>query len=117
MYPVMKNNISTSKKILFEGDGYSEEWHKEAESRGLPNLRTTPVALDAMITEKAKRLFESNRVYTPIELEARYEIELEKFNQIFSSFYDDQYLLQTIDSDTSILFQLFLKKQDIKLNE
>ncbi len=76
---IIQKYIVESKKILFEGDGYSEEWHKEAESRGLPNLRTTPVALDAMITEKAKRLFESNRVYTPIELEARYEIELEKY--------------------------------------
>ncbi len=64
---------------MFEGDGYSDDWHKEAEKRGLPNVRTTPLALDAMITEKAKQLFESNHVYSHIELEARHEIELEKY--------------------------------------
>ncbi len=71
--------IVESKKVLFEGDGYSEEWHKEAERRGLPNLKTTPVALDAMITERSKLLFESNGIYTHSELEARHEIELEKY--------------------------------------
>ncbi len=76
---VIQKYIVDSKKVLFEGDGYSEEWHKEAEKRGLPNLKTTPVALDAMITDKAKHLFESNNIYTHTELEARYEIELEKY--------------------------------------
>lgn len=76
---VIQHYIVASKKVLFEGDGYSEEWHKEAERRGLPNLKTTPVALDAMITEKAKHLFESNGVYSHSELEARHEIELEKY--------------------------------------
>ncbi len=71
--------IVASKAVLFEGDGYSEDWHHEAERRGLPNLKTTPVALDAMVTEKAKKLFESNGVYTHSELEARHEIELEKY--------------------------------------
>ena len=52
---------------------------KEAEKRGLPNVKTTPLALDAMVTEKAKTLFESNDVYTHAELEARHEIELEKY--------------------------------------
>ncbi len=71
--------IVDSKKVLFEGDGYSEEWAQEAEKRGLPNVKTTPLALDAMITEKAKQLFESNHVYNHLELEARHEIELEKY--------------------------------------
>ncbi|HEU4607595.1 MAG TPA: glutamine synthetase type III, partial [Chitinophagaceae bacterium] len=66
-------------KVLFEGDGYSDEWHHEAERRGLPNVRTTPLALDAYVTDKAKRLFEENGVLTHIELEARHEIELEKY--------------------------------------
>ena len=68
-----------SEKILFEGDGYSDEWEKEAERRGVPNVKTTPLALDAMETEKAKHLFESNNVYNHLELEARHEIELEKY--------------------------------------
>ena len=71
--------IVESKKVLFEGDGYSEEWHNEAEKRGLPNLKTTPVALDAMVTPKAKKLFLDNNIYTHSELEARHEIELEKY--------------------------------------
>jgi glutamine synthetase len=76
---VIQKYIVESKAVLFEGDGYSEQWHAEAERRGLPNLKTTPVALDAMITKKAKDLFERNHVYTHSELEARHEIELEKY--------------------------------------
>jgi len=76
---VIQKYIVESKAVLFEGDGYSEQWHQEAERRGLPNLKTTPVALDAMITKKAKDLFERNHVYTHVELEARHEIELEKY--------------------------------------
>lgn len=75
----IREYIVASEKILFEGDGYSEEWEKEAERRSLPNVKTTPLALDAMVTEKAKRLFESNNVYNHLELEARHEIELEKY--------------------------------------
>jgi glutamine synthetase len=76
---VLQHYISESKKVLFEGDGYSEAWAKEAEKRGLPNVKTTPLALDAMITKKAKQLFESTDVFTHAELEARHEIELEKY--------------------------------------
>lgn len=75
----LRKYITESKAVLFEGDGYSEEWEKEAERRGLPNVKTTPLALDAMVTEKAKQLFEHNKVYTHAELEARHEIELEKY--------------------------------------
>lgn len=71
--------IVDSKSVLFEGDGYSEEWAKEAERRGLPNVKTTPLALDAMVTDKAKTIFEHNGVYQHDELEARHEIELEKY--------------------------------------
>ena len=76
---VIRKYITESKSVLFEGDGYSEEWQKEAHRRGLPNVKTTPLALDAMVTEKAKHLFEHNKVYTHSELEARHEIELEKY--------------------------------------
>ncbi len=76
---VIQKYIVDSKAVLFEGDGYSDQWHAEAERRGLPNLKTTPVALDAMVTKKAKDLFERNHVYTHVELEARHEIELEKY--------------------------------------
>ncbi len=76
---VLRQYIVGSEKVLFEGDGYSEAWQKEAEKRGLPNVKTTPLALDAMVTKKAKALFENNNVYTHGELEARHEIELEKY--------------------------------------
>lgn len=76
---VLQRYISESKKVLFEGDGYSEAWAQEAEKRGLPNVKTTPLALDAMVTKKAKDLFESTKVYNHAELEARHEIELEKY--------------------------------------
>ena len=76
---VIKDYIKSSKKVLFEGDGYSDEWQKEAEKRGLPNVKTTPPALDAMITDKAKNLFQKHNIYTHAELEARHEIELEKY--------------------------------------
>jgi glutamine synthetase len=79
---VIKKYIKASKKVLFEGDGYSEEWQKEAAKRGLPNLKTTPVALDPMITDKAKKLFEKHNVLSHTELEARHEIELEKYVKI-----------------------------------
>jgi len=76
---VIQKYIVASKSILFEGDGYSDAWHQEAEKRGLPNLKTTPVALDAMVSDKAKKLFSENVIYTHGELEARHEIELEKY--------------------------------------
>ena len=76
---VIREYIVASDKVLFEGDGYSEEWATEAGQRGLPNVKTTPTALDAMVTDKTKKLFESNGVLTHVELEARHEIELEKY--------------------------------------
>jgi glutamine synthetase len=79
---VIQKYIVDSKNVLFEGDGYSEEWEKEAERRGLPNVKTTPLALDAMLTDKAKHLFQRNGVYNHTELEARHEIELEKYIKI-----------------------------------
>lgn len=76
---VIREYIVASEKILFEGNNYSAEWEKEAEKRGLANVKTTPYALDGMVTEKAKDLFESNGIYSHSELEARHEIELEKY--------------------------------------
>ncbi|MEI6087074.1 MAG: glutamine synthetase III [Bacteroidota bacterium] len=76
---VIQRYIVESKAVLFEGDGYSAEWAKEAERRGLPNIKTTPLAFDALSTDKAKHLFESNGIYNHIELEARHEIELENY--------------------------------------
>ncbi len=76
---ILKNYIKASKAVLFEGDGYSEEWQEEAARRGLPNLKTTPLALDSLVTDKAKHLFLKHKVLSHVELEARHEIELEKY--------------------------------------
>jgi glutamine synthetase len=73
--------IVESKKILFEGDGYSEAWEKEAEERGLPNVKTTPLAIDALVTKKSKDVFERHGIYTHKEIEARHEILLENYTK------------------------------------
>ncbi|WP_126246815.1 glutamine synthetase III family protein [Chitinophaga rhizosphaerae] len=75
----LRKYIVDSEKILFEGDGYSEEWAKEAEKRGLPNVKTTPKALDAFVTPKATKLFTEMGVYNEKELHARHEILLEDY--------------------------------------
>jgi glutamine synthetase len=76
---IIRQYIVHSKAVLFEGDGYSEAWANEAEKRGLENVKTTPLALDAMVSEKAAQLFTKHKVYMHSELEARHEIELEKY--------------------------------------
>jgi glutamine synthetase len=76
---VLRDYITKSKSILFEGDNYSEEWAQEAAKRGLSNFKTTPEALDALITESAKKVFISNGIFTARELEARHEIMLEEY--------------------------------------
>ena len=76
---VIQKYIVESKSVLFEGDGYSAEWEKEAAKRGLPNVKTTPLALDAFVTKKSKALFEDNEIYNHLELEARHEIMLEEY--------------------------------------
>ena len=76
---VLRRYIVESKNVLFEGDGYSEEWALEAAKRGLPNVKTTPHALDAFVNKKNEGLFEQLGIYTKKELHARYEILLEDY--------------------------------------
>jgi glutamine synthetase len=76
---VIKRYIKESKAIRFEGNGYSEEWEKEAAARGLSNIKSTPKALDALITEKVEKLFEDTGVYSKRESHARHEIKLDSF--------------------------------------
>ena len=76
---VIKAYILESKAILFEGDGYSEEWRQEAERRGLPNLPKTPDALSAYITPKARELFTDSGVLSNRELDAHYEVMVENY--------------------------------------
>ncbi|GAA4313773.1 glutamine synthetase III [Mucilaginibacter gynuensis] len=76
---VIKKYIKESKNIRFEGNGYSDEWEKEAEARGLANIKTTPKALDVLVTEKTEELFTSTGVFTKREAHARHEILLESY--------------------------------------
>jgi glutamine synthetase len=71
--------IKESKTIRFEGNGYGDEWVKEAKKRGLSNLKDTPRALKIMIQKETKKLYEELGIFSEIELEARYEIELENY--------------------------------------
>ncbi|MCL4152861.1 UNVERIFIED_CONTAM: hypothetical protein GTU68_020912 [Idotea baltica] len=79
VFNVLREYIKTSKEILFEGNGYSDEWEKEAKKRGLSNNKTTPEALKVKITKSSIDLFESLGVMNKIESEARYEIEMEEY--------------------------------------
>lgn len=76
---IIKKYIKESKAIRFEGNGYSQEWEREAEARGLSNIKTTPKALDALISEKTAKLYEDTGVYTAREAHARHEILLESY--------------------------------------
>ncbi|MCK5279393.1 MAG: glutamine synthetase III, partial [Cyclobacteriaceae bacterium] len=76
---VLRKFIEESKDVRFEGDNYSEDWVKEAEKRGLPNVKDTPEALDAFLTDKSKEVFGCYNVLSERELEARNEILLENY--------------------------------------
>lgn len=69
------------KRIIFNGNGYSDEWVREAKKRGLPNLKTTPDALPYFKSEKSVELFRSQGVFSPLEVETRCEIMMEEYNK------------------------------------
>ncbi|HHW21954.1 MAG TPA: glutamine synthetase type III [Clostridiaceae bacterium] len=79
VYNVVRDIIKKHKRIIFNGNNYSEEWVTEAERRGLPNLKTTVDAIPALIAEKNIKLFERTGVLTRAELYSRYEIQLENY--------------------------------------
>ena len=79
IFNVLREYIKQTKNILFEGDGYSDEWQKEAKKRGLSNHKTTPEALKAKVSKQAISLFEELGIMNHVEVEARYEIELEEY--------------------------------------
>ena len=76
---VLRKYIKESKAIRFEGDGYSDEWVKEAAKRGLGNIKTMPLAIDAYLSKKSLELFSKYGVMTHKEVEARNEIKLESY--------------------------------------
>jgi glutamine synthetase len=82
IFKVLKSYVQQSKKILFEGNGYGEEWVREAAERGLPNIPDTPRALDAYDTDKARKLFQDVNVFSDRELESRYHIKNEMYTKV-----------------------------------
>lgn len=76
---ILKSIVKEHKRVIFNGNGYSDEWVVEAEKRGLPNIRSTVEAIPAFITEKSIALFEKHGVFSGKELESRYEIALENY--------------------------------------
>ena len=81
IFNVLREYIKVSKNILFEGDGYSVAWEKEAAKRGLSNFKTTPEALKARASKQALDLFSEMKIMNHVEMEARYEIELEEYTK------------------------------------
>ncbi len=77
---LLQNIVKKHKRVLFNGDGYSADWVIEAEKRGLPNLKKTPEALKALISEKSFKLFEKYGVLSRTELESRYEVYQEQYD-------------------------------------
>lgn len=94
---VLRQYISDSKKILFEGDGYSDAWEKEAKKRGLSNVKTTPYALDFYNSKKAKEVLVDTGIYSARELEARVDI------------FHHSYTLK-IDTEAGVLADLAISK-------
>jgi glutamine synthetase len=76
---VVKESWSANKQIVFDGDGYSEEWHKEAEKRGLANLRTSPDALPWLTHKQTVAAFKAYKVLSKRELESREEVFTEQY--------------------------------------
>ncbi len=78
------DTIKTHKRIIFNGNGYDDAWICEAKRRGLSNLKTTPDALPALISEKSIDLFTKHKVLSEVELRARYEINLENYCKVIN---------------------------------
>ncbi len=81
---IIKTVIREHKRIIFNGNGYDDAWIKEAEKRGLSNLKTTPDALPALIAEKSINLFTKHKVLSETELRARYAISLETYCKLIN---------------------------------
>lgn len=81
IHKLLKNVITEHKRILFDGNGYTEQWVKEAQKRGLANLKSTPDALPHFLDPKNVALFKKHGIFTESELTARYDIMLETYNK------------------------------------
>ena len=81
---LVKRTIRDHRRVIFNGNGYSAEWEAEAAKRGLPNKKNTPAALPALIDPKNIQLMEDFGVLTKVEMESRYEVEMEHYSKIIN---------------------------------
>ena len=81
---LIKRTIRDHRRVIFNGNGYTAEWEAEAAKRGLPNKKNTPAALPALIDPKNIQLMEDFGVLTKVEMESRYEVELEHYSKIIN---------------------------------
>ena len=81
VHDMIKEMLSAHRRVIFNGNGYSDEWVAEAGKRGLPNIRSMVEAIPALTTDKAVKLFEEFGVFTRAELESRAEVEYENFSK------------------------------------
>ena len=81
---LVKRTIRDHRRVIFNGNGYTAEWEAEAEKRGLPNKKNTPAALPALIEPKNIQLMEDFGVLTKVEMESRYEVEMEHYSKIIN---------------------------------
>ena len=81
---LVKRTIRDHRRVIFNGNGYTAEWEAEAAKRGLPNMKNTPAALPALIDPKNIALMEEFGVLTKVEMESRYEVELEHYAKVIN---------------------------------
>ncbi len=81
LHSLIRKTIKDHKRIIFNGNGYDDRWIEEAERRGLLNLASTPDCLPYLVSDKNINLFETHKVFTRAEVEARYEIYLDNYNK------------------------------------
>ena len=81
---LVKRTIRDHRRVIFNGNGYTAEWEEEAAKRGLPNKKNTPAALPALIDPKNIALMEDFGVLTKVEMESRYEVEMEHYSKIIN---------------------------------
>lgn len=84
LHQLIKRTIKDHKRIIFNGNGYDDAWIKEAEKRGLLNLKTTPDCLPYLVKEKNIKLFETHKVYSEVEIRSRLEIMLENYCKVIN---------------------------------
>ncbi len=81
VHDLIKKTVTDHQKIVFNGNGYSDEWVAEAEKRGLPNIKSMVEAIPTLVSEKAVKLFGKHKVFTEVELHSRAEIEYEAYSK------------------------------------